>query len=110
MRCSDRESVRFEGLEQRQLFNGLPKMPLVIGGTGNLDVINVKYDAQTDSIKWSVNWKNYSMPLSKVLYVLVDAQAGNDQVYVGKMTSGLKTIVWAGPATTRSKSPTRSAT
>jgi len=96
MRCSDRESVRFEGLEQRQLFNGLPKMPLVIGGTGNLDVINVKYDAQTDSIKWSVNWKNYSMPLSKVLYVLVDAQAGNDQVYVGKMTSGLKTIVWGG--------------
>lgn len=96
MRCSDRGNVRFEGLEQRQLFNGLPAMPLVIGGTEGMDVISVKYDAQTDAIKWSVNWKNYSMPLSKVLYVLVDAKGGNDQIFVGKMTSGLKTIVWGG--------------
>jgi hypothetical protein len=91
-----RESVALQQLESRQLFNGLPAMPLVIGGTEGLDVISVKYDAASDAIKWSVNWKNYSMPLSKVLYVLVDAKGGNDQVYVGKMTSGLKTFVWGG--------------
>src|SRR4051812_24349980 len=96
MHRSIREHVRFEDLEQRRLFNGLPPMPLVIAGTDSLDVISVNVNAKTNSVDWSVNWQKHSMPLNKVLYVLVDAKGGNDQVFVGKMTSGLKTIVWAG--------------
>jgi hypothetical protein len=94
---SNRSFGALESLESRQLFSGgLPPLPLAIFGGNGSDVINVNYDANSDSLKWSVNGQNHSTPASQVSYLYIDGSSGDDQITVGAMRSGLDSFIRGG--------------
>src|SRR4051794_4995481 len=88
-------TVAMEVLEDRQLFS-YPVIPVLVQGTGGPDVISVKLDAAGKNVLWTTNGVNHSYLLASTTSIIVQGFAGNDQINIGALTSGLNVKINGG--------------